>query len=86
MQHFLGLILNISDVFGEEVNAACKLGEDTAKAHEILITNAVANAVTLPKGAVVENYTGAPDAIGLAFKLNYDNVVLRSYKNVTAAL
>ena len=28
-----------SDVWGREVNAASKLGEDTAKAHEILITD-----------------------------------------------
>jgi class 3 adenylate cyclase len=71
------------DVFGEEVNAACKLGEDTAKAHEILITSAVADAVKLPKGAQVEVYTGAPEAVGPAFRLNYDNVVLKSYASVT---
>jgi adenylate cyclase len=36
-----GRILRIgdSDVFGEEVNAASKLGEDTAKAGEILLTD-----------------------------------------------
>ena len=83
-----GNVLRIGDedVFGEEVNAACKLGEDTATAHEILITNAVANAVSLPKGAKIEAYTGAPEAVGPAFTLNYDNVVLRSYENVTAVL
>ncbi|MDZ4725833.1 MAG: adenylate/guanylate cyclase domain-containing protein [Leptospira sp.] len=38
-----GKILKIgdSDVFGSEVNAASKLGEDTAKAWEILVTQAV---------------------------------------------
>lgn len=38
-----GRILRIgdADVFGAEVNAASKLGEDRAKAHEILITGAV---------------------------------------------
>lgn len=37
-----GRILRIGDmdVFGAEVNAASKLGEDTAKAHEILCTEA----------------------------------------------
>ena len=30
-----------SDVYGQEVNAASKLGEDTAKAGEILVTDAV---------------------------------------------
>jgi hypothetical protein len=28
------------DIYGAEVNAACKLGEDTAKAEEFLITGA----------------------------------------------
>jgi adenylate cyclase len=38
-----GRILRIgdSDVYGTEVNAASKLGEDTAKANEILVTQAV---------------------------------------------
>lgn len=38
-----GKILRIgdADVFGAEVNAASKLGEDTAKAREILVTGAV---------------------------------------------
>jgi adenylate cyclase len=38
-----GRILRIGDrdVFGREVNAASKLGEDTAKANEILVTEAV---------------------------------------------
>ncbi len=38
-----GRVLHIGDqdVFGQEVNAASKLGEDTAKANEILVTDAV---------------------------------------------
>ena len=38
-----GKLLRIgdSDVYGQEVNAASKLGEDTAKANEILVTAAV---------------------------------------------
>jgi class 3 adenylate cyclase len=38
-----GRVLRVgeSDVYGEEVNAASKLGEDTAKAGEILVTQAV---------------------------------------------
>jgi class 3 adenylate cyclase len=38
-----GRILRIgdADVFGQEVNAASKLGEDTAKSDEILVTEAV---------------------------------------------
>ena len=43
-----GKILRIgdSDVYGQEVNAASKLGEDTAKADEILVTAAVRAAAT----------------------------------------
>ncbi|MBW2462530.1 MAG: adenylate/guanylate cyclase domain-containing protein [Deltaproteobacteria bacterium] len=41
-----GRMLRIGDrdVWGQEVNAAAKLGEDTAKAHEILVTEAVRGA------------------------------------------
>jgi len=42
-----GRVLRIgdSDVWGKEVNGASKLGEDTAKAGEILVTESVRNAV-----------------------------------------
>jgi class 3 adenylate cyclase len=42
-----GRLLRIgdSDVFGTEVNAASKLGEDTAQAYEILATDALVRAV-----------------------------------------
>ena len=41
-----GRVLRIGDrdVFGSEVNAAAKLGEDIAKAREILVTDAVRDA------------------------------------------
>ena len=41
-----GRVLRIgtTDVFGQEVNAASKLGEDTAKSGEILVTRAVREA------------------------------------------
>lgn len=41
-----GRVLRIGDrdVYGSEVNAAAKLGEDIAKAHEILVTDAVSAA------------------------------------------
>lgn len=43
-----GDILRIgdSDVFGVEVNAASKLGEDTAKAEEILVTAGLSSAIS----------------------------------------
>jgi adenylate cyclase len=42
-----GRVLRVgeSDVYGAEVNGASKLGEDTAKANEILITGAVKDAL-----------------------------------------
>ncbi len=44
-----GRILRVGgDVFGAEVNAASKLGEDTASTHEILATSAFVEAVQNP--------------------------------------
>ena len=40
-----------TDVWGSEVNAASKLGEDTAKAHEILVTEAFREACPESKNA-----------------------------------
>ena len=47
-----GRILRIGDVdvYGVEVNAASKLGEDTAKAYEILVTDGVRQVVTAVEG------------------------------------
>lgn len=47
-----GPILRIgdTDVYGNQVNAASKLGEDTAKAKEILITRAAMDAITDVEG------------------------------------
>jgi class 3 adenylate cyclase len=67
------------DVYGAEVNTACKLGEDTAKAHEILISKAVADAVSLPKGAQIEPLNEVPVGVGAAFSLKYENVVLAGF-------
>jgi adenylate cyclase len=79
-----GDVLRIGDqdVYGAEVNAACKLGEDTAKAHEILISNAVAEAVSLPDGARLEALTDVPAGVGAAFSLHYDRVVLTGFPKV----
>jgi adenylate cyclase len=47
-----GKILRIGDheVFGAEVNAASKLGEDVARAHQTLVTAAFAAAIGAPPG------------------------------------
>lgn len=68
-----GDVLRIGDddIFGAEVNAACKLGEDTARANEILITGAVAKAITLPVGCRLEPLPEAPPGADQAFRLMY---------------
>src|SRR5574337_1453825 len=51
-----GLMLRIgdTDVFGPQVNAASKLGEDTARAEEILVTDSVVEAAGEMKGVRFE--------------------------------
>ena len=76
-----GDVLRIGDqdVYGAEVNTACKLGEDTAQAHEILISNAVAESVSLPTGARLEALPNTPTGVGAAFSLKYEHVVLSGF-------
>jgi adenylate cyclase len=75
-----GRLLRIGDhdVFGAEVNAAAKLGEDTAKAWEILVTGAVrqaaqeardAGSFTEPVG--FEALPDAPPGAEAAFRVTY---------------
>jgi adenylate cyclase len=68
-----GDVLRIADddIFGAEVNAACKLGEDTATAHEILITENVAKAITMPEGASLTPLSEAPPGADKAYRLEY---------------
>lgn len=69
-----GRILTIGeqDVFGEQVNAACKLGEETAQAWEILVTDAVAQTVShLACVDALHPIQPAPAGIGNAFRLIY---------------
>jgi adenylate cyclase len=65
-----GKVLRIgdTDVFGSEVNAACKLGEDLAKAGDILITGAVHEAL---KVADVEKLPTPPSGAKSAYRLIY---------------
>jgi class 3 adenylate cyclase len=67
-----GRVLRIgdADVFGAEVNAASKLGEDTARAHEILVTKAVKEGATLP-GLEFEEIDEVPPGAEQAFRVVY---------------
>ena len=75
-----GRLLRIGDhdVFGAEVNAAAKLGEDTAKAWEILVTGAVRQAAqeardagSLPEPVGFEALPDAPPGAEAAFRVTY---------------
>ena len=60
-----------ADIFGAEVNAACKLGEDVAKANEILMTGPASREARLPKDTSLEQLASAPAGSDSAFKLVY---------------
>jgi len=60
-----------ADVFGAEVNAAAKLGEDTAVAGEILVTAAVRDAVQGDGHAGFEVLAVAPPGTHAAYRLLY---------------
>jgi class 3 adenylate cyclase len=68
-----GRVLKIGDddVFGAEVNAASKLGEDTAKAGEILVTGDFLAALELPAGCRAEEIPDAPPGSAKAYKVYY---------------
>jgi len=69
-----GKVLKIgdSDVFGAEVNAASKLGEDMARAYEILVTQAVVDKISpLPPGVEFEKIARPPAGARQAYKLIY---------------
>lgn len=67
-----GKILRIgdADIFGEEVNAASKLGEDLAKKEEILITKNAAAELGTQHSFVLKPYSTEKEWIE-AFKLEY---------------
>lgn len=68
-----GEVLRIgdTDIFGAEVNAACKLGEDIAKAGDILITGAGAREATIPASMRLEQIKTVPAVTDSAFSLVY---------------
>jgi len=68
-----GKVLTIGDrdVFGAEVNAASKLGEDTARAWEILVTAAVADKLQDLSDIHLEKIEAIPPGATSAFKVIY---------------
>lgn len=67
-----GRLLKIADedVFGAEVNAASKLGEDMAQAGEILVTQALMEAVIFPELSFEQLDHTPPGATG-AYRVKY---------------
>lgn len=59
------------DVFGTQVNAASKLGEDTAQAWEILTTGEVKDAAVGLDGVSFEPIDTVPPGAKAAFRLDY---------------
>lgn len=68
-----GRVLRIgdADVFGAEVNAASKLGEDIARASEILVTKAVRDGATSIDGISFEPIEDVPPGAEAAFRVLY---------------
>jgi class 3 adenylate cyclase len=66
-----GKMLRIGDldVYGPEVNAASKLGEDTAKAWEVLVTASVRGLAADMPGIEFEPIAGTPPGADQAFRL-----------------
>ncbi|MBI3039148.1 hypothetical protein HYY75_08895, partial [bacterium] len=58
-----------SDVFGPEVNFASKLGEDTAKPYEILVTRSVKDEAKEIKRISFERIEDTPPGADEVFKL-----------------
>lgn len=59
------------DVWGPEVNAASKLGEDTAKAGEILVTTAVRESAPKIRGVSYRPIDVVPPGASGAFRIDY---------------
>jgi len=68
-----GRVLRIgdADVFGSEVNAASKLGEDTAKAREILVTEGVRERCQGLSGITFTSLDEVPPGAQAAWRVGY---------------
>jgi class 3 adenylate cyclase len=62
-----------SDIFGAEVNAASKLGEDVAGSGQILVTESVRKKAGDIPGISFEKVAQAPAWMGKAFDLKYNS-------------
>lgn len=73
-----GRVLRIGDrdVFGREVNAASKLGEDTAKAGEILVTHAARQAIGVLDGLSYEPLDVTIHGTEACYRVGYDDYVI----------
>jgi len=65
------LAIGDQDIFGIEVNTASKLGEDTAKAWEILVTDAVAKEITNMSNISLEKTDDILPGTPTVFKVIY---------------
>jgi len=61
------------DIFGAEVNAAAKLGEDMARQGEILVTENVRRTLARARGLIFQRIAKAPPGAKAAFRLVADN-------------
>jgi adenylate cyclase len=68
-----GRVLRIGDqdVFGSEVNAASKLGEDIAKAGEILVTGSIKKTLESEGGYKLQPITDIPAGADSAYRVEY---------------
>lgn len=60
-----------ADVFGPQVNASAKLGEDTATAYEILVTDAVRDAIGDQAGFAYDHLDIVPPGANSAYRVRY---------------
>jgi adenylate cyclase len=65
------LLVGDEDVFGAEVNAASKLGEDTAKAGEILVTENFRKHLEKVEGLEFNKLEEIPPGAEAAYKVSY---------------
>lgn len=68
-----GTMLRIgdTDVFGPQVNASAKLGEDTATAYEILVTDAVRDVIGDQAGFAYDHIDIVPPGANSAYRVRY---------------